>query len=188
MSPAPAPTRGVQPIVFTMLRFPIFSLILRCALIVACGCLVALVVNAARPDGLPLLPGRVPCPGVPVAWWARLEHVDAAQAHALWQQRAALFVDARSHQDYIFNHLPGALEMPYRDFTRAQREFGDLLKNASLIVIYDAGERPCAEAVRVSKRLAGPRIALLRGGYPAWESAGYPVKGGHDRGEVGMIP
>lgn len=171
-----------------MTRLPIFPLIVRCALLVAFGCVAAVVVNAARPDGLPLLPGQVPCPGVPVAWWTRLEHVDAAQAYALWQQRAALFVDARPHEDYIFNHLPGAFEMPYRDFTRAQQQFAELLNSASLIVIYDAGERPCAEAVRVSKRLSGPRIALLRGGYPAWESAGYPVKGGHDRGEVGQTP
>ncbi len=171
-----------------MTRLPIFPLILRCAAIVASGCVVAIFVNLARPDGLPLLLGRVPCPGVPVAWWTRLEHVDPAQAYALWQQRTALFVDARPHEDYIFNHLPGALEMPYRDFSRAHREFADLLEGASLIIIYDAGERPCAEAVRVTKRLFGSRIALLRGGYPAWESAGYPVKGGHDRGEVGKTP
>jgi rhodanese-related sulfurtransferase len=170
-----------------MFRRALFALICRCAVLVALACVAALVVNAARYDGLPVLPGRVPCPGIALPWWTRIQHLDAAQAHALWEQRAAVFVDARSHQDYIFNHLPGALEMPYRDFSQALARSGDLLARDGLVVIYDGG-KPCGEGVRVSKRLSWARVALLDGGFPAWEQAGYPVQGGHERGEVGRAP
>ncbi len=166
----------------------LFALLLRCVIIVALGCLVAVVVNAARPAGLPLVAGapswEVPCPGVPAAWWERIQQIDAAPAHALWQEPGVLFIDARPHADYIFKHISGALEMPYREFSQALEREGGKLTPGTRVVIYGA-DQPCGEAVRVAKQLPKLQVSLLTVGYKAWEQAGYPTTGGHARGELG---
>ena len=189
----PALSMSTRPIPPT--RLSLFALVLRCAIIAALGCAAAVGVNAVRTEGLPLVAGEmpqglplpaaaVPCPGVPVAWWGRMQRVEAAEAHSLWQRQGVLFVDARPHADYIFKHISGALELPYRDFTRALEREGARLTPGTRVVIYDSG-KPCGEALRVAKQLPGLNVSLLTVGYSAWEQAGYPTTGGHDRGELG---
>ena len=172
----------------------LFALLLRCAIIVALGCAVAVGGNALRPEGLPLVAGElpeglpltaaVPCPGVPVAWWERMQRVEGPRGYALWQEPGVLFIDARPHEDYIFNHISGALEIPYNDFTKAREREAARLTPGTRVVIYDSG-KPCREALRVAKQLPELNVTLLTGGYDAWEKAGYPITGGHARGSLG---
>ncbi len=174
----------------------LLALVWRCVVVVAVAGLVALGVNAARPSGLPLLAGQlpsfvplrsaVPCAGLPRAWWGRMQPVEPAAAYAFGREEAVLFIDARPHADYIFNHISGALEAPYNDFTAALAQEGSALTPGLRAVVYDGGE-PCGEAVRVAKYLVkdyGATVYLLQGGYPAWEQAGLPITGGHARGEL----
>ncbi len=166
------------------------ALVARCAVIVVVACAVAVAVNAARPGGLPLLPTEVPCPGVPRTWWERFENVEPGEARRLWREASAAFVDARPHEEYIFNHVPGAVSLPHRQFSSAYAENQALLAPSRLVVIYGDG-KPCGDHLRVGKLLwerGFTKIKFLRGGYPAWEASGYPVQGGHARGETGVTP
>lgn len=168
----------------------LLGLAVRCAVIVVVACAVAVVVNASRLGGVPLLPGEVPCPGVPRVWWQRFEKAEPVEARRLWQEASAAFVDARPHEEYIFNHIPGAVSLPYRRFSAAYAENQSLLRPDAPVVIYGDG-KPCGEHLRVAKFLLErgfTKIKLLHGGYPAWEASGYPVQGGHARGEVGVTP
>ncbi|HEY3398886.1 MAG TPA: rhodanese-like domain-containing protein [Armatimonadota bacterium] len=166
-------------------------LLLRAAAIALSGCLAGLLVNAARPAGLPLVLRTVTCPGVPLEWWAYLIHGQTLQpAAALWKQREAVFVDARDHTDYIYSHIPGALELPYHDYDRASMTIHPLLLHDDPLVVYGDGQ-PCGLALRVAKRLQQigmHKVMILDGGFPAWEQAGLPVQRGHQRGSVGVTP
>jgi rhodanese-related sulfurtransferase len=167
----------------------LFALVWRCAVVVVVAGAVGLGVNAARTDGLPLLLRGVPCAGLPVAWWDKLHgQTLPATPYAFWKQRG-VFLDGRPHSDYIFNHLPGAYTLPSDEFTEAWAAIGGLKKDG--IVVFYGSADPCDTALRVAKRLAfeyGYEVYLLPGGYPAWEKAGYPLQGGHARGEPGVAP
>jgi rhodanese-related sulfurtransferase len=171
------------------LSISLVPLLCRCALLVVLACAVALAVNASRPDGLPLLLRAVPCAGIPVAWWDKLHQSALPETpYAFWKHRG-LFLDGRPHADYIFNHIPGAYSLPDDDFTKAYADLGGLKKGPPL-VIYGSAD-PCDPALRVAKRLAveyGYAVCLLPGGFPAWQKAGYPLQGGHDRGASGVAP
>jgi rhodanese-related sulfurtransferase len=172
------------------LREGLLGLAARCAVIVAVACVVAVGVNAARLGGLPLLPGEVPCPGVSRVLWGRFENAEPSEARRLWQEASAAFVDARPHEEYIFNHVPGAVNLPYRKFSSSFAENESLLAPTGVVVIYGDG-KPCGDHLRVAKLLAArgfTKIKLLHGGYPAWEAGGYPVQGGHTRGQMGVAP
>lgn len=162
------------------------ALLGRGVVMVALGCGVALLVNAVRPTSLPLTLRSVPCPGVPAAWGKKIQWIDTAQAQALWQEPGVLFLDARPHADYNFNHLSGALEMPYQEFTKARERASGKLKPGTRVVVYDSG-KPCGEAVRVAKQLPELQVSLLTGGCDAWEKAGYSITGGRSagRGKLG---
>lgn len=179
------------------LTHPLVGMVLRAALVVALACMVALVVNVARPGGLPLVLRGVPCPGLPLEWWTKIVHGETLQpVAAMWQSKSAVFVDARKlkddlrNEDYRFNHIPGAFNLPYNEFTKAFAEVQPQLKPEVPVVVYGYSET-CGAAVRVAKLLAvehGYQVYLLEGGFSAWDKAGLPVKGGRERGEVGVAP
>jgi rhodanese-related sulfurtransferase len=112
--------------------------------------------------------------------------------HTLWEQRGAVFLDAREHgdvEDYFMDHLPGAYDVPYSSFTTAFASVRPQLPPSVPLVVYGT-DQPCDKGLRVARNLVaeGYRVYLLSGGFPAWKKAALPLQGGHNRGEVGVAP
>jgi hypothetical protein len=121
--------------------------LLEAAVVVAVAACVALVFNAVRPGGLPLIARTpyqtlVPCPepGGPV------ELLDASDP-VIFSQRTSL-VDARSPAEFSEGHLGGAVNVPY-DWLDPIPEavLSDLAKTvatsgATRVVVYGDGGRP----------------------------------------------
>ncbi len=159
---------------------PPLPTVLRDALLVtATVSAVALAVNAARPDGLPLVAGTayetlVPCPepGGEVAGIA-------SEDEALRSKRS-FFVDARPPADYRDWHLPAAVNVPFDwlDPTPAQvldRLARDVAASrATRVVVYGDGGRPDSGEYLAKElfRRGIRHVSFVVGGAPALRGGG----------------
>jgi rhodanese-related sulfurtransferase len=87
-----------------------------------------------------------------------------------------LLLDVRSKHEYLFSHLPGAVQV---DPNIGAGEFGNIIGNASTVVVYcSVGYRSSQLAARLSGSV-GAEVFNLEGSIFAWANAGYPLlKGG----------
>lgn len=149
------------------------ALVEAAALAVGAGAL-ALVVNATRPDGLPLLAREpyqtlVPCPepGGPVT---------AVDPHdpALRSARTFL-IDARSKEEYARGHESGAANVPYdwldpvppAEMARLAQRIAS--SRATRVVVYGDGGRPDS-GEHLGREVSGrgiKNVSFVRGGAPA---------------------
>ena len=103
--------------------------------------------------------------------------VNLAQAYALFQQGQALFIDARSADQFAELHIPKSLNI-----TPGMVEAGVAGKVAGLardreIVVY-CGQVSCDLALKVAEQLQAlgfTRVTAYVGGFRAWDEAGYPA-------------
>ena len=105
--------------------------------------------------------------------------IDLAAAKRLFDQKAAVFVDARSSWPYQLGHVPGALHIPPSAVSTAfDAALADLSKDTALVV-YCSGET-CNLGSKLAQKLAEEmdftRLYVFAGGFPQWEEAGYPVE------------
>lgn len=142
--------------------------------VTAVSCFAALVFNAVRPDGLPVVATTpyqvlVPCPepGGPVQEMA-------AGDPALGEVRT-FFVDARSLEEYQARHLPGAVNLPYDwlDPVSEDRLLALALEiagsGATRVVVYGDGGRPDS-GEHLGREISGrgiKNVYFISGGAPA---------------------
>ena len=93
--------------------------------------------------------------------------------------RGALFLDARPHDFWRMNRIPGALSLPEDGFEPALAALEPAVRRARAIVVYCSGYG-CEASLVVARRLRerGIDAGVLDEGLPAWEDAGLPL----DRG------
>ena len=139
----------------------------------------ALLVNAFRPDGIPVIENKeyqiyVPCPET-------LGKAEAVSPSQLLSPGAGkvLIVDGRSREAFDAWHVPGAVSIPFDYLMPVSAE--DLNRvaasGAAAVVVYGDGEDPdCGE--ELARELAGNgirNVRFVKGGAPAIRKAG---KGG----------
>lgn len=167
-----------------MMRRPLEHPPLQALVLAAAMGLFGLVVNAARPDGLPLdrpvlaasgASGGATC-GAPAG--AAVE-IDLAAARALHEAGAA-FVDSRPAGAYAEGHVPGAVHLPSRGECPDADAVIAQLRTAATVVVYDDGES-CALARHLGERLVADGVGDVRvmlGGFSGWQDAGEPAQSG----------
>jgi 3-mercaptopyruvate sulfurtransferase SseA len=161
-------------------------------LLVFVPALGALLFNALRPAGLPLVADTdyrneilVPCP----------ENVREAQAVALVELPPDLagltVVDARTSGEYLAGHIPGALSVPHRSLHSADEEFRQLLARdleplrgvagSRILVCGDEQTGSGRDFASVLLEHGFEGVRFLIGGCEAWEAEGrafeHPVTG-----------
>lgn len=90
-----------------------------------------------------------------------------------------LFLDARLNTDFVYGHIPGARNLPFRakDFESRLQDFlaGPQGRAKVPVVVYCSG--CCStDALMLAQRLheyGFTRIQVYRDGYPGWARAGY---------------
>ncbi len=144
------------------------------ALITAASAVVALVVNTARSDGLPLVAEEeyqilVPCPeplgeveGLPPAEMTRSDE-------------GTLVLDAREEAAFEAWHLPGARSVPFDFLESTPRAQIERIagSGAQRVVVYGDGEDPDSGR-ELAREIAGQGIRNLwfvEGGAPALKAA-----------------
>jgi rhodanese-related sulfurtransferase len=104
-----------------------------------------------------------------------IRQVTPQELREAMQRGDAVAVDVRGTVPYELGHIDGAVWMPLGLMNQRAGE----LPQEKLIVTYCTckAEETSLEAARLLANAHGfKRVAVLKGGYPAWMNAGYPVK------------
>jgi len=107
-----------------------------------------------------------------------LEIDDAKTARQIYDSGAALFVDARSRENYEDGHIPGAVSLPVGQFDEQIDSFLSKHAPEQPIVTYCSG-RSCEDSHNLAQILLESGFVNVRvfiDGLPGWEAEGYPVE------------
>ena len=141
---------------------------------------IGLAVNSFRPDGIPWaenwqkkvlneqLTGGLPA-------------VSLKEARDAYEAGYALFVDARDPDFFKAGHIPGAVNLPVKDFDRVLSKLKEQLLAAPRVITYCDGAS-CEMSVELTEKLlfAGlERVEIFTGGIQQWKAAGEPVVSGN---------
>lgn len=114
-------------------------------------------------------PGATPAPQAHDAAWLSAQ-IDAGAA----------VVDARPREEFLAAHIPGAVSLPFAEFSKGRPEALDFLPTDATIVIYCSGG-DCDASHKVGTMLQSfgfSQTVVFEPGFPAWEQAGLAVEKG----------
>ena len=97
-------------------------------------------------------------------------------AKYLFDEKSAVFIDARDSEDYDLGHIENAVNIPF-DYYEEYEEVIDSLDDTAVHVIYCSGEE-CSLSMDLADYLFNERvfekILIFEGGWPQWRDAEYP--------------
>ena len=153
--------------------------ILLCIAVVA-----AILVNNFSPVGIALVgqwetsQGTVTAKAKNDVVYDDLEIGDVSIAKRLFDSGNALFVDARSREDYEYGHIKGAISLPVKEFDTFIDEFLEFYSLDSPIITYCSG-RACEDSHHLAQLLiyrGYENVSVFIDGFPGWEAEGYPIE------------
>lgn len=100
-----------------------------------------------------------------------------ADAKSLFDRKAALFIDARSIEDYNAEHIDGAVSLPYDNLKESYEQVLGNVPKDRLIVTY-CNDAECSTSTKLADDLVArghTRVLILLDGLPGWRDAGYPT-------------
>jgi len=108
-----------------------------------------------------------------------ISFIELESAKKLYDDKLAVFLDARSNQQYAIGHISGAIYMPAKELLKGITDPVKIIpdKQAVLISYCDGGD--CELGLDIAKELSEQgyqNIFVLGEGYPVWETAGYPTE------------
>lgn len=91
--------------------------------------------------------------------------------------KTAAFVDPRPRIDYVREHIPGAINLPFEDMTLEAKTY---LGKYQILVVYDTDydDIICRAASKRLMELGFDSVYSLEGGLKAWKKAGNDVTTG----------
>lgn len=101
----------------------------------AMSILLGLAINQFRSERLPLFGDWSIKAKLVTANGDRLE-ISFEEAEKLFMEKSALFIDARSMDDYANGHIPGARSLPWHDVDRRFVEVTEDISPDTLIITY----------------------------------------------------
>ena len=156
------------------------SAILQSLVIVVIGSVVAGIFNAASVNGIdpfrkiadvPVIDGTAAGGDDAV----RIVSIEETQAGI---QRGCVLLDARTEQEYLDGHIPGAVLFDYYELGRYIQEVLPSISTDQEIIIYCTGPE-CDDSELLSRELyiLGYRnLYVFKGGYEAWIDRGLPLE------------
>lgn len=150
----------------------------RILLLVALSAVVAAAGNALSPAGIPW--DLVPATDVRArSALGGLDVVDPAAARTIVTDRSAVILDARSPQEYLAGHVPGARWMPPSAAEPMLRAMREPPARGERILVYCASDA-CDAALELGLWLRArgyERVGILAGGFEGWWGSGGTVEG-----------
>jgi rhodanese-related sulfurtransferase len=107
-----------------------------------------------------------------------LEIEEVKQVKQIFDSGNAVFVDARSRENYEDGHIPGAVSLPA---SRFDAHIGILLDKYSPdqpIITYCSG-RNCKDSHQLAQLFLGfgfTNVKVFIDGFPGWQAEGYPIE------------
>jgi rhodanese-related sulfurtransferase len=141
---------------------------------------VALAVNALRADRLPLVGDFSVAARITTATGERMD-ISLNEAEKLFFTDAAVFIDARSEEEYARGHIQGALSLPWHDVDLNFIAVTQDMDMGTQIVTYCDGETcELSHDLALFLRDAGfVNTRVLVNGWTLWQQAGLPMEAGN---------
>jgi rhodanese-related sulfurtransferase len=98
-----------------------------------------------------------------------------------FDQKSAVFLDARSPEEYTEGHIPGALEFYADDFEKFAPLVLPQLKNKNQELIAYCHGSSCELSLHLANALMQQgytNVKVFFGGWPEWKKADYPITTG----------
>jgi rhodanese-related sulfurtransferase len=95
----------------------------------------------------------------------------------LWQEPSTLFLDVRPKSDFIFGHVPGAVNLPDNEFETYFPPLKERLQRAQVLVVY-CKSTDCAASLWAAIRLRNEGLTqtvIYPEGWNDWFTRGMPV-------------
>jgi rhodanese-related sulfurtransferase len=148
-------------------------------LLVILSAVASLAVNALRPDRLPLVGDFSVAARMTTATGERMD-IPLEEAEKLFSTHAAVFVDARSVEDYANGRIQGARSLPWQEVDLRFMGVTEALDLEMPIVTYCDGEKcELSHNLALFLRDAGfLNTRVLVNGWTLWQQAGLPVESG----------
>ena len=102
--------------------------------------------------------------------------VSVDDAYTLFEE-GVVFVDVRKMADVDAGTIPGAVHLDVKSaFTEA--ELGALVDKATAVVVFCNGHAclRSSQAAAMAVEWGFTKVYYMRDGYPAWETAGFPIQ------------
>ena len=122
------------------------------------------VISAKSKDGAPVV--------------RELEITDIHIAKEIYDNKTAVFLDARSAEDYMDGHIKGALSLPVNRFEQEIENFKKTYPDSTHFITYCSG-RECDDSHELAQYLlmeGYEKVNVLIDGYPGWKEKGFPVE------------
>jgi rhodanese-related sulfurtransferase len=144
----------------------------------------ALAVNAVRTDRLPLIGDFSVAARVTTVTGERMD-ITLEEAEKLYFTHAAVFIDARSAEEYAQGHIRDARSLPWHD---ADLNFitvtADLEMTTPIVTYCDGETCELSHDLALFLRDAGfTDTRVLVNGWTVWQQAGLPVESGPSPGK-----
>jgi rhodanese-related sulfurtransferase len=154
-------------------RYDLWGIALGALAILLGSSTLGIIVNHFSPRGIPIFAqgdrGQLPLPPGLLA-------ISPEEARQMLDDESAVFLDARSPEEYAEGHIRGALSLPLEAFEESFMDVVEQIESAQTAVVYCEGIE-CADAAQTAERLleAFPgKVYVMELGWRAWLEAGYP--------------
>ena len=158
---------------------PVYELIiLTCASII-----IGLGVNAFSPTGIPLFGQWDTAKGLVNAGGRCMpdtNQITDADITSTYLNSENMFVDARTEDDYIAGHIPGAVSLPVGQAEEVLFSFLDRFPPTQKLIVYCSSVE-CTDShdlAEILKSYGFENVWLYPQGYSGWVKAGRPIEKG----------
>lgn len=150
-------------------------------LIFILAAVTGLLMNQARSNTLSLVAACSPEARL-TAYSGKSMAISLEEAKALCLDKDAVFLDARSPEDYAQGHIRCAQNIPWQSFDEYIDRVLETIPDNAWIVTYCDGEH-CSLSEDLAKELLSmgyENVKILLNGWTRWLEAGLPVEKGHE--------
>ena len=108
--------------------------------------------------------------------------INLSEAMTAYNSGGAIFLDARTMEDYKAGHIKGAIQLYMEEFEVEYAEVKDLLPKDALIITYCGGDE-CELSLFLTRNLKAEGFTNLKvffGGWQEWVEAKLPTSTGEN--------
>jgi 3-mercaptopyruvate sulfurtransferase SseA len=153
------------------------ALLVRALVLVAASAAVGLAVNGARKDGVHVAAYAPPAScgadesGPP-------ELIEPADAIRMCGHPEIVIADTRPANRFAEGHVAGAIHLPCDAAGSVASEAMTHLGNATTVIVYGESTEDALPVAESLRRRVHHRVAVLKGGFAAWNQAGLACASG----------
>jgi len=153
--------------------------LVQAVVILAIALVLGLVVNAVRSGGIAMI-GDWSAEARLTAPTGESVIVSLSEAEKMFADKATVFMDARSKEEYDAGHIQGAISLPWHEVEQQIMGVVERIPPDRLIITYCDGET-CALSKDLAlflKEMGYEKVRVLVNGWSLWKGAELPVETG----------